>query len=144
MTDEECKTCGRQDKGHWLGCAEAIATPRPSWPFDVTDHGLVPDYPAAAKVAYAIVTAVGTDQMSESYDALDDLIWDHYEPFRTMNDNEKALWREAVREAIEDGGPRIPEPTVPECIFGGCSEPRRSADKRVKFCETHSDPKNRK
>jgi hypothetical protein len=30
------------------------------------------------------------------------------------------------------------------CTFEGCSEPRRSADKRVKFCETHSDPKNRK
>jgi hypothetical protein len=30
------------------------------------------------------------------------------------------------------------------CSFDGCSEPRRSADKRVKFCEFHSDPKNRK
>jgi hypothetical protein len=31
-----------------------------------------------------------------------------------------------------------------ECIADGCTEPRRSDDKRVKFCETHSDPKNRK
>jgi len=30
------------------------------------------------------------------------------------------------------------------CSFDGCSELRRSVDKRVKFCETHSDPKNRK
>lgn len=30
------------------------------------------------------------------------------------------------------------------CTFDGCSDPRRSADKRVKFCEFHSDPKNRK
>lgn len=30
------------------------------------------------------------------------------------------------------------------CAFLDCTEPRRSADKRVKFCETHSDPKNRK
>lgn len=30
------------------------------------------------------------------------------------------------------------------CAFGGCSEPRKSDDKRVKFCEFHSDPKNRK
>lgn len=30
------------------------------------------------------------------------------------------------------------------CTFGGCTEPRRSADKRVKFCTEHSDPKNRK
>jgi len=31
-----------------------------------------------------------------------------------------------------------------ECAFDGCSEPRKSDDKRVKFCEFHSDPKNRK
>jgi hypothetical protein len=30
------------------------------------------------------------------------------------------------------------------CSFDGCSEPRRSEDKRVKFCAKHSDPKNRK
>lgn len=30
------------------------------------------------------------------------------------------------------------------CSFDGCSEPRRSEDKRVKFCAEHSDPKNRK
>lgn len=30
------------------------------------------------------------------------------------------------------------------CSFDGCSEPRRSGDKRVKFCAKHSDPKNRK
>jgi hypothetical protein len=30
------------------------------------------------------------------------------------------------------------------CSFDGCSELRRSEDKRVKFCAKHSDPKNRK
>lgn len=30
------------------------------------------------------------------------------------------------------------------CGYADCMDPRRSADKRVKFCETHSDPKNRK
>lgn len=30
------------------------------------------------------------------------------------------------------------------CAFDGCSEPRKSDDKRVKYCEEHSDPKNRK
>lgn len=70
MTDEECKTCGRQDKGHWLGCPEAQ--------------------------------------------------------------------REAARNLVE------PDFTGSLCTFDGCSELRRSEDKRVKFCETHSDPKNRK
>lgn len=31
-----------------------------------------------------------------------------------------------------------------KCTVGGCPNARRSTDKRVKFCETHSDPKNRK
>jgi hypothetical protein len=35
------------------------------------------------------------------------------------------------------------EPASP-CGFGDCQEPRRSGDKRVKYCEEHSDPKNRK
>lgn len=31
-----------------------------------------------------------------------------------------------------------------ECFHEGCTNLRRSDDKRVKFCEFHSDPKNRK
>lgn len=30
------------------------------------------------------------------------------------------------------------------CILPGCAQPQRSADKRVKYCDAHSDPKNRK
>lgn len=30
------------------------------------------------------------------------------------------------------------------CTHEGCEYRRRSDDKRVKFCEIHSDPKNRK
>lgn len=33
---------------------------------------------------------------------------------------------------------------VVRCAFDGCTELRRTLDKRVKFCEFHSDPKNRK
>lgn len=138
----ECQTCGRED-GHYLGCAEANV-PLVAPAFDVTDHGLRPNWRQAGKVAYDIVNAVGTDQMSELYGALDDLIWDHYEPYQAMNDDERAMFREAVKDAIEEGGPVAPPPTAPQCIFGGCTEPRRSSDKRVKFCEFHSDPKNRK
>lgn len=46
-------------------------------------------------------------------------------------------WR-AERETVP------PAPEGDSCTFDGCSEPRRSEDKRVKFCEFHSDPKNRK
>ena len=68
-----CKTCGREEDGHWLGCEKA------------SDEG--PMDPAAILGVY-----------------------------------------------VADG----------QCTYDGCTEPRRSADKRVKFCEEHSDPKNRK
>lgn len=31
MTNEECKTCGRDD-GHWLGCKEAFSAERETTP----------------------------------------------------------------------------------------------------------------
>lgn len=74
MSDsEECKTCGRPDKGHWIGCAEA-SSERPE-----------------------------DDATSEDAESVAGMC------------------------------------TYEECVFQ-----RRSADKRVKFCELHSDPKNRK
>lgn len=30
------------------------------------------------------------------------------------------------------------------CEYDGCANPRWSTDKRVKYCEDHKDPKNRK
>lgn len=77
MTDEECKTCGRPDKGHWLGCAEA----------------------AGANLQQASATRGYAAQLSDE-----------------------------------------------ECAFGDCKNPRRPKRKgpAPKFCETHSDPKNRK
>lgn len=49
-----------------------------------------------------------------------------------------AVLREHARNLVE------PDFAGSLCAFDGCSEPRKSADKRVKFCEFHSDPKNRK
>lgn len=46
----------------------------------------------------------------------------------------------SFRSPVDDSTP----PVFDACSLAGCSEPRRSADKRVKFCEFHSDPKNRK
>jgi hypothetical protein len=66
-----CKTCGREDEGHYIGCVGAAKPLHPD-----------PDQ-------------------------------------------------------VNTGNPT-------ECSFEGCTAERRSEDKRVKFCETHSDPKNRK
>lgn len=49
-----------------------------------------------------------------------------------------AALREYARNLVE------PDFTGSLCTFDGCSEPRKSDDKRVKYCIEHSDPKNRK
>lgn len=39
----------------------------------------------------------------------------------------------------------VPEgETVSQCEFGDCENPKYSNHSRVKFCEEHRDPKNRK
>lgn len=45
--------------------------------------------------------------------------------------------------------PDAPQPaalgeTVEQCEYGECGNPKYSSHPRVKFCETHRDPKNRK
>jgi len=44
----------------------------------------------------------------------------------------------------EEDVPAGPGETVGQCDFDGCDNPRKSAHARAKWCETHSDPKNRK
>lgn len=80
MSNQECKTCGRKDKGHWIGCAEALAAMKP----------------------------IG--------------------------------WMTEWADGIQPMG----EAAAGQCAYDDCTDPRRSTDKRVKFCELHSDPKNRK
>lgn len=51
---------------------------------------------------------------------------------------------EAARPSAKSAVEELEEILDGMCTFPGCDQPRRSADKRVKFCELHSDPKNRK
>ena len=44
----------------------------------------------------------------------------------------------------EEDVPAEPGETVGQCEFVGCGNPKKSAHARAKWCETHSDPKNRK
>ncbi|MGN6127884.1 MAG: hypothetical protein ACTHON_15085 [Humibacter sp.] len=76
----ECKKCGREGGGHWIGCAEVLG-------------------------------------VEKKYD------WNGGQEPNPLG--------AAVKELLG-------------CEFDGCTEPRKSADKRVKFCEFHSIPKNRK
>lgn len=65
----------------------------------------------------------------------------------------KAQAPESVVEVLKEGSmttvpeedvPAGPGETVEQCDFDGCDNPRKSAHARAKWCETHSDPKNRK
>lgn len=143
----ECKKCGRAGGGHWIGCAKS-AQPVKAVVVDTPSPALkAPDAEVVKEVAAEILAAVGSDQMGELYSALGDLIHDHYEPYDSMSEAEKATWRTAVAEELGGEGYGDPAPKAAEiatCAYGNCPGPRRSADKRVKFCEFHSDPKNRK
>ena len=50
---------------------------------------------------------------------------------------------EPSAEALADA-PEITDDMSEVCAFDDCRSPRRLGDKRVKYCEEHSDPKNRK
>jgi len=55
---------------------------------------------------------------------------------------ESQFWAKAAE--LMDAEKEITGIKNPVCSFGDCEELRRSDDKRVKFCEFHSNPKNRK
>lgn len=138
-----CKTCGREEDGHWIGCEGAMPTGENAT--SVASVSIRREH--LDEVVSTILTAVGTDQMGELYSSLGDLIHEHYEPYSWLSAEEQAAWRTAVAEKLGGEGYGDPAPTAPpvaQCTYDDCTKPRRSADKRVKFCEEHSDPKNRK
>lgn len=62
MSKKECPTCGREDKGHWIGCAEAkpkAAPPAPAEPekkVEPEPETPVSDEPPAPQCAYGECT----------------------------------------------------------------------------------------
>lgn len=48
-----------------------------------------------------------------------------------------------VVEVLKEGT-MTTEPVADTCTFGDCDNPKYSDHPRVKFCEGHRDPKNRK
>lgn len=58
---------------------------------------------------------------------------------------EGVLPEERVEVLQEGSMTTVPEMrTVGQCEFGDCDNPKHSDHSRVKFCEDHRDPKNRK
>ena len=62
-----------------------------------------PDRVLVAQVVAEVLAAIGTEQMSQSWDAIDDLLWDHYEPYQDMSPEDQAAWRDAFRAELERG-----------------------------------------
>ena len=60
--------------------------------------------PATVKAVVAdVLAAIGTETMSQCWDAIDDLLWDHYEPYQHLPAAERAAWQAAFRAELEGG-----------------------------------------
>lgn len=57
---------------------------------------------AVQAVTHDILSHVG-DQMSELWSVLDDLLWDHHEPYQYLAEDERAAWRAAVEAELNGG-----------------------------------------
>lgn len=62
-----------------------------------------PDVATVQAVVAEVLAAIGTEQMSESWDAIGDLLWDHHEPYQDYSTEEQAAWRDAFRAELEGG-----------------------------------------
>lgn len=61
-----------------------------------------PDKHEVQAVVANVLSHVG-DQMGELYDAIGDLLWDHYEPYSAMAEGEQRAWRDAFEAELVGG-----------------------------------------
>lgn len=68
------------------------------------------------------------------------------ENHRLQNLTDEELKAESESEETDDNEPEDDEAAAETstCAFPGCTNPRWSTDKRVKYCEDHKVAKNRK
>lgn len=60
-----------------------------------------------------VLSHVG-DQMGQLWSAIDDLLWDHHEPYHELSADEQKAWREAVEAELNGGY----EPTATASLKG--------------------------
>ena len=62
-----------------------------------------PDKATVQAVVADVLAHVGSDQMSELWSAIGDLLWDHYEPYQHLPEQEQKAWREAFEAELNGG-----------------------------------------
>lgn len=62
-----------------------------------------PDAPTVKAVVADVLACIGTETMSQCWDAIGDLLWDYYDPYHRMSADQQAAWQAAFREELEGG-----------------------------------------
>lgn len=62
-----------------------------------------PEIAEVKTVVAEVITAIGTETMSQCWDAIDDLLWDHHEPYQHLPAEQREAWQAAFRADLEGG-----------------------------------------
>lgn len=62
-----------------------------------------PDATEVKTVVAEVLAAIGTETMSQRWDAIDDLLWDHHEPYHLLPADERETWQAAFRAELDGG-----------------------------------------
>ncbi len=62
----------------------------------------VPDKETVQAVVQSVLDEVGS-QMGELWNAIDDLLWDHYRPYQTLSEEDRKAWRDAFEAELQGG-----------------------------------------
>lgn len=62
-----------------------------------------PDKATVQAVLADVLAHVGSDQMSELWSAIGDLLWAHYEPYQHLPEQEQKAWRAAFEAELNGG-----------------------------------------
>ncbi|WP_393075335.1 hypothetical protein [Streptomyces sp. LN704] len=62
-----------------------------------------PDVAAVKAVVEEVLQAIGTETMSQSWDAIGDLLWDYHPTYQHLPPEEQAAWQAAFRAELEGG-----------------------------------------
>lgn len=62
-----------------------------------------PDVATVKTVVSEVLGAIGTETMSQCWDAIDDLLWDHHPPYQHLSMADRQAWQAAFRAELEGG-----------------------------------------
>ena len=62
-----------------------------------------PDIAEVKAVVAEVLASIGTETMSQCWDAIDDLLWDYHEPYQHLPADQREAWQAAFRAELEGG-----------------------------------------